>query len=62
MIEALIDIYACIFFFILGWLRATDDEDSAGSVISAMFFAGIWPITLVVVAYLGNKKRKGDKK
>lgn len=62
MIDVLVDIYVCIFFFTLGWLRATDDEDSAGSVISAMFFAGIWPITLVVVAYLGNKKRKGDEK
>lgn len=62
MIEALIDIYACIFFFTLGWFRAIDDEDSARSVIAAVFFAAIWPITVVVVACLGNKKEKGDKK
>lgn len=62
MIEVLVDIYVCIFFFIFGWLRATDDEVSARSVIATMFFAAIWPITLVVVAYLGNKKREGDEK
>jgi len=67
MIEALTDIYVCIFFFNLGWFIsiAIDDEESARSVISviaAVFLAAVWPITVIVAVCLGNKKKEGDEK
>lgn len=58
-------LYGCVALFLYGFIlgvQTSECKTGIKDMLVAFFFSAIWPITIAVAAYLGNKKRKGDEK